>query len=106
LINQNEGSEIETFHPNKKITFWRSKIFWLSFLITVNLTLVLLSRVERILPGAISMELIAGCEIDFLDTRLQPVFTIALACPGKDFIRLLPLPVIQPWFEDPLLPLG
>ena len=85
---------------------WLSKVFWISFLITVLLTLLLASRVDRILPGATSVELIAGCEIDFLETTLLPVFTVALACPGKDMIRFWHFPVTQPWFEDPIVPIG
>ena len=27
---------------------------------------------------------------------------VALACPGRDLIRVWPLPVTSPWFEDPL----
>jgi len=26
--------------------------------------------------------------------------TLALACPGMDFIRPAPLPILQPWGED------
>ena len=31
---------------------------------------------------------------------LQPVYTITLACPRMDMMRLWPLPIQQPWFED------
>ena len=41
-----------------------------------------------------------GCELIKFGRVLQPVVTIALACPGVDMIRLWPLPVQQPWFED------
>jgi hypothetical protein len=82
----------------------RSKAFWLSFLITLLLALFLASRIEQPLPGATSVKLIAGCWLDFLDTRFQPVFTVALACPGEDYIRLWPLPIKKPWSEDPAAP--
>ena len=45
------------------------------------------------------MRLINNCEMVFIDTRLQPVFTVVLDCPGKDSIRLWPLPVLDPWVE-------
>ena len=42
-----------------------------------------------------------GVEIDPLwDEESQPTFTVALGCPGKDLVRLWPLPVTSPWFED------
>ena len=31
---------------------------------------------------------------------IQPLRTLALACPGIDYIRLWPLPIQQPWDED------
>jgi len=33
----------------------------------------------------------------FIEKRLQPVYTVLLDCPGKDSIRLWPLPVVDPW---------
>jgi len=36
----------------------------------------------------------------FIDKRLQPVYTVALDCPGKDSMRLWALLVVDPWFED------
>jgi hypothetical protein len=82
----------------------RSDVFCLSFPITFLLALFLASRIDQPVPGATSIKLIAGCWLDFLDTRLQPVFTVALACPREDYIRLWPLPIKQPWSEDPAVP--
>lgn len=31
---------------------------------------------------------------------------VALACPGRDMLRLWPLPPAGPWFEDPEEPPG
>ena len=53
-----------------------------------------------IVNGVKSLRLINGCEMVFLDTRLQPVNTVALDCPGKDSMRLWPLLVVDLWFED------
>lgn len=82
----------------------KSKVFWLSFLITLLLAVFLVSRVEQPLPGATSIKLMAGCQVDLLDSRLQPVLTVALSYPGVDYIRLWPLPVLKPWYEDPAAP--
>jgi len=35
----------------------------------------------------------------FNDKRLQPSHTVVLDCPGKDSIRMWPLPVVDPWVE-------
>ena len=59
-----------------------------------------MQRTYTIVEGAKSLRLINGCEMVFIDTRLQPVYTVVLDCPGKDSIRLWPLPVVDPWFED------
>ncbi len=40
-----------------------------------------------------------GCEMVFIDTRLQPFYSVVLDCPGKNSIRLWPLPVVDPWVE-------
>ncbi len=45
------------------------------------------------------MRLINDCEMNFIEKRLQPVYTVVLDCPGKDSIRFWPLPVVDPWFE-------
>jgi len=59
-----------------------------------------ISRVQPILPGATAVKLVAGCQATLMDTRIQPVFTISLDCPRVDSIRLWPLPIIQPFYED------
>ena len=76
-------------------------IFSVTLFITVNLAYgFLVSRTRETIPGAVSTELPGRCEIIQFDRSLQPVYTIALACPRMDMIRLWPLPVQQPWFED------
>jgi hypothetical protein len=84
-----------------EVTLLKSKAFWLSFLITSFLASFLASRTYQLIPGVTAMKLINGCELDFFhDTSLQPVFTVALACPRVDYIRLWPLPIKQPWSEE------
>jgi len=35
----------------------------------------------------------------FIDKKRQPIHTVVLNCPGKDSIKLRPLPVVDPWIE-------
>ncbi len=74
---------------------------FIAFTISLILGYALLSaRSSDIVPGATSFELGGRCKLILFDTRLQPMNTLVLACPRKDMIRLWPLPVRQPWFED------
>jgi hypothetical protein len=77
-----------------------NKPFWISFLAVFLLSFFLLHNIDQPIPGMTSIGLVAGCQLELLDTTTQPNFTALLACPGKDYIRLWPLPVTQPWFED------
>jgi hypothetical protein len=78
----------------------RNKAIWISFQAVFILSFFLLHNTEQPIPGMTSIGLVAGCQLELLDTTTQPNFTALLACPGKDYIRLWPLPVTQPWFED------
>jgi hypothetical protein len=45
------------------------------------------------------------CKLDVFDRTLQPEvsateYSRALACPGVDYVKVWPLPVVQPWWED------
>jgi len=76
-------------------------LFLIAFLITFFLSEIALKlRTYSDIDGAKSLRLINGCEMVFIDKRLQPVYTVVLDCPGKDSIRLWPLPVVDPWVED------
>jgi hypothetical protein len=75
----------------------------LAFLIVgllLLLAILLATRIRRVLPGATVIKLVSGCQATLMDTRLQPVFTMSLDCPGVDSIRIWPLPVVQPFMED------
>lgn len=69
---------------------------------TLLLVLFIANKLHQDIPGVTSIDIvIKGCELDFYhNERLQPVFTIALACPRTDYIRLWPLPIKQPWSEE------
>jgi hypothetical protein len=82
------------------------KIFFLAFLVTVFMVLLLTSRITRPISGVIEVKLVAGCQVEFYDIHTQPVFTTVLACPRVDSIRLWPLPFLQPWYEEPIFPAG
>jgi hypothetical protein len=60
---------------------------------------VFMQRTYSVIVGAKSLRLINNCEMVFIDKRLQFVYTVVLDCPGKDSIRLWPLPVVDPWVE-------
>ena len=76
-------------------------LFLTSFLIVFFLSeFIFMQRTYSVVDGAKSLRLINNCEMVFIDKRLQPVYTVVLDCPGKDSIRLWPLPVVDPWFED------
>ena len=76
-------------------------VFTITFVITFSLAFSYLwLRTEERIPGTVTTKLPVRCEIVQFGLNLQPVFTIALACPRMDMIRLWPLPVQQPWFED------
>lgn len=38
--------------------------------------------------------------MELYDRTTQPTFTMAYSCPGEDTIRLWPLPILQPFYED------
>ena len=76
-------------------------LFLIAFLIAFFLSeIVLMQRSYAVVTGAKSLSLINKCEMVFIDKRLQPVYTVVLDCPGKDSIKVWPLPVVDPWFED------
>ena len=58
-----------------------------------------MQRTYSVFDVAKSLRLINNCEMNFIEKRLQPVNTVVLDCPGKECIRLWPLPVVDPWFE-------
>lgn len=70
---------------------------------TVRLLLLLalmlasmLAGARPIVPGVWSWP--AGpCSVDYHVAQ----GVVALACPGRDLLRLWPLPPAGPWFEDP-----
>jgi hypothetical protein len=69
---------------------------WLLAALAILLLAALLaSRIEELTDGVWTLELIGGCAIDYHISSK----TLALACPGVDYTRLWPLPVVQPWAE-------
>jgi hypothetical protein len=69
-------------------------------LIIVGFCLYAHFGLEWVTAEVVGAKLPAGCELFFFGEDAQPVFTIALGCPGRDLIRLWPWPVMDPWFED------
>ena len=70
-------------------------------LITMPVAYALLTaRTTYPIEGVKTIRLVGRCELDYIDYTVQPVRTLAFACPGMDYIRLWPLPIQQPWIED------
>jgi len=75
--------------------------FVIAFLITFLLAYGLLFiRIHKPIDGVTVITLNARCQIEYYDNTLQPINTLVLSCPRMDMIRLWPLPVVHPWFED------
>ena len=60
------------------------------------------ARTTYYVDGVKTLRLIGGCELDIYDKIVQPVRTVALACPRMDYIRLWPLQVEQVWMSSGL----
>jgi hypothetical protein len=76
-------------------------LFLMVFTMTFVITFGLLSlRPYSIVDGVTGFGLAGGCKLYHFNQPAQPMNTWVLACPRKDMIRLWPLPVQQPWFED------
>ena len=69
----------------------------LSLLVALLISLALQSP----LPGGVFALPLGSCELwAYGDQRVA-----AIACPGHDLIRIWPLPVMSPWFEDSFEPM-
>ena len=64
------------------------------FFLAVTLHWVLFQTRETV-PGVTSRPL-GPCSVDWFSERPA----LVLACPRTDMIRLWPLPVVHPWFEE------
>ena len=77
---------------------------WLFALLAVVLALTLhwlLFQGQERTPGVITRP-VGTCDVLWFGNRGGAV---VVACPHTDLIKLWPLPVQQPWYEDPLVPL-
>lgn len=56
---------------------------------------LILASARPVVPGVLTWH--AGpCDVDYFAARR----VLALACPGRDYLRLWPLPPVSPWWED------
>lgn len=56
-------------------------------------------------PGVYHIPLPARCELWlFTESSYLGEQALALACPGVDLLRLWPLPMVQPWADEPDMP--
>lgn len=75
------------------------KVFLL-FLASVLLVILQVVKIDRSIPGVALIKIRGGCQVELYDKTTQPAFTMAYSCPGEDTIRLWPLPILQPFYED------
>jgi hypothetical protein len=76
---------------------WRFLLFLLLLDLLLLAGLALPGRVRRLTETVWMVRLVAGCEADYHTT----IGAVALACPGVDYMRLWPLPMVQPWQSTP-----
>ncbi len=81
------------------IGYVRSHWRFLLLLAIVDLIFLYLTTggVYKLTDTVWSAKLGARCELDFHTS----IGAVALSCPGVDYMRLWPLPVVQPWSENP-----
>lgn len=72
-------------------------------LILVATLAIAVGRPRELMPHVWTVDA-GSCSVDFYSPPAQRRYTIALACPGVDYIRLWPLPPIRPWSEEDELP--
>jgi hypothetical protein len=58
------------------------------------------ARTYQLSENTMVTRLIVGCELWDIFPPSQHTRTVVLACPGVDMVRMWPLPVQHPWFED------
>ena len=57
-------------------------------------------RLNYPVEGAHQVRLVSRCNLVVYDPPVQPFRTITIDCPGKDSVRIWPLPMVDPWNED------
>lgn len=67
---------------------------WLLAALLITLALWWSSGRE-VAPGVVSRD-IGPCDLDWHSAR----GALVLACPGHEYVRLWPWPVVSPWWED------
>jgi hypothetical protein len=81
---------------------WKNWLaFGLAFFLMITVSSAILNvRTEKMIENVYTTHLTADCDLDNYSPPAQPQRTLVLACSHTDLIRLWPLPVIQPWFEE------
>ena len=63
-------------------------------LVSLVVGMLIGSRVDRFTESVWRVKLVARCEVHYHE---PPFSAVALACPGVDYLRLSPLPMIRAW---------
>ena len=94
---------MNSFSEGKIRVHKKTKIFLLASVIILDIiiySLILMDiRIDHPLEGVTEVEVTSKCDLDFYEKPAQPVFTVALACAGMDFLRIWPLPFVPNWEE-------
>jgi len=73
--------------------------YWLSCCYSGCLSSIL-SLVHHYEVGATRFSIRFRCSVISFPPKFQWVSTVVVSCPDTDMIRIWPLPVVNPWFED------
>ena len=57
-------------------------------------------RLNYLGEGLHQVRLVRRCIVVVYEPPWQPFLTVAIDCPGRDSVRIWPLPVVDPWHED------
>lgn len=90
-----ETTSTFTTLPRKQRTPRRWALVLVALLVALSFHWLLFQGRE-VAPGVIARPL-GPCDVEWFQYRAD---TIVLACPHTDLIKIWPLPVEQPWWED------
>jgi hypothetical protein len=93
------AQSLSAFAPRKSRT-WRIVALVLLVVLTSVILHWLLFQGQEVVPGVIARP-VGPCDVEWFEKWGG---ALVIACPHTDLIKVWPLPVQQPWYEDPLYP--
>lgn len=82
-----------TQHKNKPLRKWMLALVFILAVVSLHW---LLFQGREVAPGVIARP-IGACDVEWFK---QWGGVIVIACPHTDLIKVWPLPIQQPWYED------